>query len=404
MSSLEAELAPHGTGGHIAAAMEFAGEFAGLSVKVVARPGDVAADWKALQSTAQTPFCDFAWVKSWYEASRGQTNRSPVIAVGYEASGAPLFILPLSVERRGPFRVMVWPGGTHSSYHSGLFSKRCRELVTKANGKKFWSLVFAALPRVDAFAGYGLPQFEVEAGNPLQWLPLFSSGCNAYRLELNDDWDVIYNAATNAKARSNDRRCERRLSEMGGLRFRIAVSRDERLDLLNVLIAQKSARLNEQGIPNIFEEAFIRDFYKSLVSGNDWGADRSVFLSALELGGRVIAVNLGLIQGQTFHGMVLSMDGGQLEKFGPGRMLIRRSLEHLSRNGIVEIDFGAGEDAYKANWCSEIVQRHDVLAPRTLRGFFFVMGFKTYLRTKTRIKQSPALWSFFSRYRRYLGC
>ncbi|MGI9381871.1 MAG: GNAT family N-acetyltransferase, partial [Methyloligellaceae bacterium] len=200
----------------------------GLFVATASRPEDVASEWGQLEKFGSVPFSNSAWVNAWYEAHRDDPNVSPLIVVGKAASGEPHFLLPLVRERRGPFTVIVWPGGTHSAYHCGLFSPECRALVTPDNAKIFWARVFGALPRADALALYGLPSFEIERRNPLSYLPLLECGCASYRLALSQDWDALYTSKTSAKMRSNDRRSERRLAQHGALRFRVAQTREER--------------------------------------------------------------------------------------------------------------------------------------------------------------------------------
>ncbi|MGI9385207.1 MAG: GNAT family N-acetyltransferase, partial [Methyloligellaceae bacterium] len=218
------------------------------------------------------------------------------------------------------------------------------------------------------------------------------------------DWDALYTSKTSAKMRSNDRRSERRLAQHGALRFRVAQTREERRRMLDSLVAQKSARFQQLGLPNFFDKPHIRAFYERLSESCDGHDAQSVFISALELDGACIAVNLGMTQGTSFHGMIVSMAGGAVDRFGPGRVLLRRSIEHLCREGFKEFDFGVGEDPYKDHWCDETVERPDVLVPLNAKGLVFVAALKHFLKTKAFIKQSPLLWRLFSCYRRYLGC
>jgi CelD/BcsL family acetyltransferase involved in cellulose biosynthesis len=404
MSFINVPFVAHGAVEAIAAARDVASDLDGITITVTDRIETVAAEWKTLEAQAALPFCDFAWCRAWYDAHRVDRSALPVIALGTDASGEPLFLLPLALERRGPFRVLVWPGGTHSAYQCGLFSESCRRLVTEENAKLFWSKIFERLPRTDALAGYGLPQFELERGNPLAHLPSSKCGCFSYNMALSDDWETLYGSKVTSKKRSNDRRCERRMAELGSLRFRIAVTAAERRGLLDVLMAQKAKRFDELGTPNIFDAPDVRAFYRHLIDGRDWHHDRSVFLSAIQLEGEVIAVNLGLTQGKSFHGLLLSMASGDIERFGPGRMLLRRSMEHLCRHGFTQFDFGVGEDPYKDLWFDEAVERRDVLVPFSLKGRVFIAGLSMFLKSKAAIKQTPVLWNVFSRLRRYVGC
>ncbi len=97
------------------------------------------------------------------------------------------------------------------------------------------------------------------------------------------------------------------------------------------------------------------------------------------------------------------MAGGGIERFGPGRILMRRSMEHLCRQGIKEFDFGVGEDPCKTHWCEQTVDRYDVLVWFSLKGWAFNSALKLFLTTKAMIKQSPVLFRLFSSCRRKFG-
>ncbi len=379
-------------------------QVAGLRIATASRPEAVAAEWKQLEASAAVPFASYAWARAWYRSRQYDRDARPLIVLGRAVNGDPMFLLPLVRERRGPFTVLAWPGGKHAAYHGGLFSPECRALVTPQNARQFWDRVRAVLPPSDALAAYGLPAFEIERGNPLGYLPLFNSGCTAYRTALSPDWPTLYSARASAKMRSNDRRCERRLAEHGAVRFHVAQTQAERRRLLDSLIAQKSARFAQLGVPNFFEDPSILGFYQRLADCDDWQGAQSLYLSALELDDVPIAVNLGITQGTCFYGMVLSMAIGEAERFGPGRILLRRSMEHLCGEGFTHYDFGVGEDSYKHLWCEEAIERPDVLVAFNPKGWAFILGLKLLLKTKAGIKQSPLLWRLASRYRRYLGC
>lgn len=375
-----------------------------ISVVTFSSAEEVEFEWRHLEKFSSVPSADYAWAKAWYEAHAEDPNLHPVIVVGRAVDGNLLFLLPLICKKYGPFKILAWPGEGHLAYQCGLFTPECRRMVTPSNAKAFWNRVFAAIPDADAITASGLPSFEISNKNPLLQLPWRDYSCASYRMALDDDWDKLYLAKTNSKTRSNDRRCERRLADAGELHLRIANTSQERQHLFSVLVDQKSTWFDKQGVPNFFDNEPLRTFYEKLIQNGDWNSNSSVFLSALELDGRLISVNLGIIQDKTFYGMILSMELGEIEKFAPGRILLRQSIEYLCHSGIEIFDFGAGEDRFKDQWYDEEVSCLYVLVPFNVRGWIYVTGLKFFLNVKKRIKQSPYLWSLFARCRKNLGC
>lgn len=376
----------------------------GWRVEVFDAPQPLKADWLALERDATVPFTSYAWAEAWYETVARARGHLPVIVVGRTADGRAAYILPFVLERRGPFAVLLWPGGTHCAYQCGLFSRACREDVARHGAQAFWNEVFAHLPEVDAIAAYGLPGFEEERDNPLHALPAVDASCVSYRLDTTAGWPRVYQTKSTSRQRSEDRRCERRLNELGDVRFTVAETPEERERLVTTLLDQKSVQLHAHGAPDFTSGDGVRQFYGRLATSPYWADGSQPYMSVIEVDGRPAAINLGLIKDDTFHGLVLSMAEGGAARFGPGRQLLNRTLEQLCGRGLRTVDMGAGEESHKLKWADTSVPRRDVLVALTPRGRVFVAIMRAMFAAKTAIKRSPTLWRLFSRYRRYLGC
>ena len=375
-----------------------------ITVECHSDPLHIKSDWQVLKRQSALPFMSYAWAKAWFADVAERQNQQPVIVIGHDDRTEPLFLLPLVLEQRGPFRVLLWPGGTHAAYHCGLFSRDCRALVRSEGPAAFWQRVFAALPRADALVAYGLPELDAEGDNPLRALPFTDTGCTSHRFALAPDWEALYATKCTAKLRRDERRCERRLGELGDVEFTIAESADEKLKLIDCMLDQKSRQLRAVGAPDFTTTDGVRDFYRRLATSPDWEAKAEVLLCALTINGVPVAVNLALIEKDCVYGLILSMGDGEAARFGPGRQLLRRVIAHCCARGLATFDLGAGEDPSKLRWEDSQVRRRDVLVPLSPQGRLFIWGMRAFFAVKGTIKSSPVLWRMFSRYRRYLGC
>ena len=373
-------------------------------MEVFSSPHSIKSEWQLLEHQSSLPFTSFAWSEAWFETVAKARDQQPVILLGRAPDGRPSFLLPFVKEKRGPFSVLLWPGGTHCAYQCGLFAPSCRAWIKTHGADAFWKQVFAALPHADAIAAYGLPGLDAERDNPLGALPSVDSSCVSYRFDLQPSWPALYESKCSARLRSDDRRCERRFNEMGFVRFLTGDSAEDRLRLVDTLLEQKSVQLCASGAPDFTAGAGVRAFYRRLVTSPYWAETSTPFMACLEVDDKPAAVNLGIVDDGTFHGLVLSMGEGETARFGPGRQLLKRTIEHFCGLGLSTFDLGAGEEANKLKWCDQSVSRRDVLVPLTPRGRVFVLGMRGFFATKTAIKQSPVLWRLFSRFRRYLGC
>lgn len=359
-----------------------------ISIKVVNRPELVVEPWSFLERFATDPFSNYAWVKAWYDAHENAPNCSPVIILGTDKNHRPLFLLPLFLQKSGPFNVLLRPGRTHSACSSGLFSQSCRQMINAGNGRQFWKSVFSAVPRADAIYIDGVRDAEIAQNNPLGYLPHINSDNPSFEMLLTGDWERFCKSKLNRKARSNLRRCEKRLSELGELRFRIVETKEDRLAYLHVLLAQKAEQFRAHRTINPYETQNIISFYQKLVSSEINGGAQSPLITTLVLDDKPVAVILGMTQETEFHGLIMSMTVGPLARFSPGRLLLHRTLRHLSETGIRKIDFGVGGASYKEEWIDREIIRHHVLAALSIKGRLLVFGIRWMAAFKALIKSS----------------
>jgi len=368
--------------------LEISGELPPFSVTVVNRPELVSEPWRYLESCACDPFSSYVWVKAWYDAHKDTPDCSPVIILGTNKNQKPLFLLPLFRKKSGPFNILVRPGRTHSACSSGLFSQSCRQMINSRNGEKFWKSVFSQVPRADAVAIDGVREADIKHQNPLRYLPHSNTDNPSFEMLLTGDWEKFYQSKMTRKARSNIRRCEKRLSELGKLRFKTADTKEDRLAFLRVLLAQKAEQFTMRGIVNPYTRPGITSFYENLVAGAENSHGQPLLLTTLVLDEKPLAVIFGMIQATEYHGLIMSMQEGPLTRYSPGRLLLHRTLQHLSRIGIRKIDFGVGKAGYKEEWVDAEIIRHQVLAPLGHKGRFLVIGIKLASAIKALIKGS----------------
>ncbi|MFK5977461.1 MAG: GNAT family N-acetyltransferase [Rhizobiaceae bacterium] len=369
-----------------------------LHIQAFTCPEDVIREWKELEQFAQDSFSRPSWALAWYEAHKNDINCSPVIILGLDANRKPAFLLPLFRRRFGLFNILVRPGMKHSAYFGCLFTPEWREKIRAENGAEFWSSVFSAIPGIDAVLIDGLSAAEAEHDNPLNLLPLLRSRSPAFRMPIKENWPQQYNSMIKSKVRSNDRRCLKRLAELGTLKYHVAANKQEKREFLSTLFAQKSEQFDVIGISDPYEKSEIQAFYRNLVEIDEGQKSPSTFISALMLNGEPVAINLGLIQGDQLHGLVMSMKTGSLKRFAPGRQLLIQTNQYLSDNGISAHDFGTGELSYKDDWCEEVIERNHVLAPLNFKGIFLVNMIRLASKAKGKIKRFSLIKKLFQKF------
>jgi CelD/BcsL family acetyltransferase involved in cellulose biosynthesis len=153
-------------------------------------------------------------------------------------------------------------------------------------------------------------------------------------------------AALPKSRRLDLRRCARRLGEIAPLAFTRADA-GSLAEHLDALIALHGARWRERGQDGVLAEAAVVGFHRDAATG--LLARDLLRLEALRLGGRIIAVHYGLRRGETGYSYLHAFDP-ELHAFGPGWLLIARSLEAAAREGVRRFDFLRGREPYKYAW------------------------------------------------------
>lgn len=164
------------------------------------------------------------------------------------------------------------------------------------------------------------------------------------RLEMPDGWDVAYRRQTSAKSRNTDRRKLRRLHELGEVRF----------DLTG------SGELLQRGLDEAFE--IYRRRWRGRAGdaggfGSDpraWhavadrlGSEGRVQLVTLRIDGVAVAFTYSFLFNETMWLHRLAFDPA-LGQYSPGWLTVLHAIGLASRAGASRVDFGVGQEAYKA--------------------------------------------------------
>ncbi len=168
-----------------------------------------------------------------------------------------------------------------------------------------------------------------------------------------------FEAGLPRKRRKELRRQWRRLAETGDLTFDVGDASDDlhaRLD--EVFAVEDSGWKAERGTA-IASHPHTRRFYTRVA---EWAAERGwLRLPVLRLDGRAVAVDYAL----ECEGVWYALKGGydpQFGSFGPGILLLYRTLEHAFGAGLHRFDLLGEPDPYKLDWAGGRTERAWVAA------------------------------------------
>ncbi|WP_018239362.1 GNAT family N-acetyltransferase [Ensifer sp. BR816] len=363
---------------------------------------ELEADWRMLDAnTLNSLHQSFDWCAAWKVA-----HESELLVVRGAVGGQVLFLLPFEVERGRLFRTARVIATGHSNLNTGLFAAE----IERAPQNELIRPLTVGLRRAlrayaDVVALEKTPGSWRGRPHPLAALPGISNPNASFQLGLAGDMERTL-AQLNAKRRRKKMRLsERRLAELGGYDYVIADEPAEAHALLETFFRQKAARLEAQGLPDVFDNAETRAFFRLLIDRQGAG-DRLLELHAIRLKGehqgRIIAVTGLSRKGDHVICQFGSIEDAIAADSSPGELLFYRVIERLCGEGVALFDFGIGDQPYKRSWCTVETPLRDITLPLTLRGYAAAGLHRAVVRAKRAIKANRTLYAFVQRRRRQL--
>jgi CelD/BcsL family acetyltransferase involved in cellulose biosynthesis len=375
------------------------------SVRVFTDMREAQQDWAELERVApHSAYQRRDWILPWLGSIGRARKVSPAVALARGCDGAPLALLPLCVMSRGPFRLAEFLGGKDANFGLGLFRPGVRferaDLVAFLNGAA------AATPGgIDLFALVNQPREWEGVGNPFLAIARNASPAEGYKTALAASGEAFLKAKLSRDTRKKMRRKEERLGELGPVRHIRAEDADQARAILSVFHAQKSRRMKDKGLDNVFDGPAAEEFLARVsIEPLERGRAPAVELHALLAGERIVATFAGAGCGRRFSGMFNSFDmSEEVARCSPGDLLLSKILSEKCDAGLATFDLGVGEARYKRMFCGEVDPLFDAFHPVTAggRALMWVKGAKR--DAKRMVKHNPRLWRAVEALRRLRG-
>ena len=344
----------------------------------------------------------FDWCTAWAQMPGVKTMAALV-----SLDGRPAVLFPFEIVHKSGLRIARLIGTAHSNFNSPIYSAgflaECDQLMVD---ELVDTLTALAIP-ADLIVIDKLRPSVGDIAQPLLCLPHVTSQNPSFQLPLLGDFAETL-AQVNAKRRRKKFRVsERRLEEFGGYR-QVEASDDASAQwLLENFLAQKSLRLKEQGLPDVFGAPGVANTLARLTNFSANAGNPVIKLFGIELidglkdgqRGKLISV-AGLTEKQ---GHIIcqfgSVDDRTVPEASAGELLFYLMIEQMNQAGGHVFDFGVGDQRYKRSWCPVMTEHCDVFIPLNMRGSLLGLVQSTIVRTKRFIKNSPRLRSVANRIR-----
>ncbi len=355
--------------------------------------------WRALERTQAlaTPYQGYDFLNLWQRHVGSACGMTPFIVVAFNAAGTPLFLWPFGVSTIGGLRVAEFLGGKHANFNLGLWR---REVAAKIGADDLRAALGRLAGRADIVKLTNQPLTWAGTTNPFALLPQQRSANLGFSGALVPDFVALLRARTNAATRKKMRKKERTLASYGAVRFARASEASEARRVLDVFFKQKSARMSELGIQDVFAKPGVRRFIEAAATEHGAGGEPSIELYSLSVDDIIVATMGGIVGDGRFCAMFNSIAQGRFAIESPGEQLIVNLVRGCCERGLDTFDLGLGEAHYKNLFCGDPEPLFDSYLPLSAGGRLLARVFAVAAAIKRTIKQHTVLWSMLCALRR----
>jgi len=388
---------------------ELSGEF--HAVKMDTRPtrfveesGELVTSFKIRIATELTDFADL-WPRTdrygrahcyvfqcadilqvWSDTVGKARGTQTLFVAVFDDIGQPLLLFPLGIERDRGIRTLRFLDGGVSDYNAPVVFEPTRTWE-RHTVERMWQELIRALPRFDVAIFEKMPADICGVPNPLVVLGA-PSPPSGHFVNITSSWEEYAAKRLPYKRESSYQR--RRLAKSGLLSFTVAETPADRQRILHATIRQKSRRYIEtRGVDGLNRPGY-RHYYIAMAERFTWPGP--LLISALEVDGKILATNWGLVSNGRFSGIVMSFESGEWKSFSPGRLLLEDLLKWSFTNGVAIFDFGIGDESYKTAYTDETLVLYQANIPVTAIGKGqTTKAWKLAMRAINKIRRLAAL-------------
>lgn len=347
--------------------------------------GELIDDWEKLdQSGDFSIFQSHQWLRCWWNTFKNTNTSLQIVVV--KNDNIPLILLPLMITTNAlKLKKLTFLAQNYSDYNYAILSKNLN--LDNFDFEKIWFKIIKKLPRFDILYFSKQPEKINNFNNKIIFSGKSYFHLKSYHINLKNNWNEYY-TGLKSKFRLDSRRQTRKLKQIGELRFFVADSIEDKINITRKMIDQKSRRYDETGVRNIFNEKNNVNFYLNLAKSESLKS--MLHISALILNDKIIATHFGFNFKNKFYYLMPTFESGEWRKFSSSRLLLEFLIQYSFESKFQEFDFTIGGETYKKNWCNSEKKYYQTINYFSFYGWF---NYK-YMILKIKVKSDKKLSKF----------
>ncbi|MBI3436453.1 MAG: GNAT family N-acetyltransferase [Proteobacteria bacterium] len=351
--------------------------------------------WRRLEAenALQSPYQRYDWAELWQRHVGPALGAEPVIVIGVNSSGHPLFLLPFERLREGRIVIARFFGGKHANINLALWR---RDFAQTADAATLISVLerVAADHDIDLFKLTNLPAAWEGIANPLLRLAHERATDDIFQVGIAQrPGTQLLEDLLSPSMRGRLRNKERKIAKYDGYRYIKAATFADVDRHLDAFFEQKARHLAAAGVANVFAQPGIEAFIRAACKDGLQSGRPLIEIHALECKSEVLALFAGVLDQDRYSSMFNSYTLGENARFSPGLILLTHLVRHIADRGLATFDLGVGEAHYKTFFCKDVLALYDSYLPFSMRGRLAVAAARPVNRLKRFIKSTPLAWA-----------
>lgn len=331
-----------------------------------ARFKEIRPAWRRLWDRSNASvFQSHEWVEAWWNSLGERSGYR--LRIGLDWEGDELVaILPFAVAKERGVRVLEWAAQAPSDYCDAL-------LAPSLDAQTALGMLWTAIRRTGGFDLVRLRQIRSDA-RCRSLIDRMDEAQKAFRpsarheisLQLRSQWNSgdAWFRSLNKKTRNNHLRGKRILAESGDVSVRQHQPGEPLLPVLERLVALKQQWLVATGRHSELLEddaAAVAALVEALAATGQL----KIFL--VECGATIVAGSINVLQGDKMMAFMATYDPAY-ERASPGTILMVEYTMWAFDNGISEIDYLRGQEAYKFKFANAESALHTFFGTASIAG------------------------------------
>ena len=325
------------------------------------------AEWEELWKRVPSNYLldSFEWAKLCWEIPR-EPGSSLYCLIGRDG-GELRLIWPLAISRHQGF-IIAKPLATEWGDYSTILADRVDDLESA------WDMAQRTC-RCDLFhlpfvREHSALNRAILAGAKPR-VALYTLPAPWIRRAGADSWEHYYRALSRQR-RMKLARQERRLAELGDLRFELIFDPERARPVIDWILERKRAWIRQSGVEDAAhtDAPELPQFLNAAMA--EIGPRKRWVLFALRLDDKVIAADLSSIEHHR-AGWYLGSFDADYNKYSVGMILRKRAVRWAFEQGL-DVDMRLGDNLYKQFWQNEVETTITYRCSNSVRGMGYVFG------------------------------